>query len=621
MNTNFKALIALAILNEVLGSGLEDENPALFQTQDAGKNWGAAGSSESASAGVEGSTNYKSLVKIIGFPFRLFMRYIRGSYKNDPFRTFLELCLVVFFVWYVSRQKYKMNQNDIKLTEKEIDELVQEWKPEPLVPGLSKTERLILDSIPVIDGQNGVEVRLKNGDMVDNFSNYDYLGFMSNNEKAREKAVKTLRNYGVGACGPPGFYGTLDVHMELEKKVAEFMGAEAAIIYSQGMATGLSVIPCFSKRDGVIVADSGVNFVLQQGIQLSRSKVFWYKHNDMEDLENVLTTTNKYISKIKGPTPKKFIVTEGLFTDTGSIVNLPKILELKKKYKYRLILDDSAGIGALGARGAGVLDYYYGEKEGNGKDGVAEATKEVEILLGSLWQAFGGSGGFCCAAKELIGHQRLSGLGYVFSASMPAIMAVTASDAISRLAERDGDGRLALRKLNENISYMRQLLEEINNNNNKSINGYASEEKRLRNKDSNVSSISSVSTNNDNFTDRDSGIIEIEGDDNSPIIHVHLTPNCMRQAVQKLGGNGGINSTQQFWTRQDEELVMMQLASEIQTTYKVLVCSSLYVVEREKEPAPEPSLRIIVSAGHSKHQIIKCVEAIENSINKLINNY
>ena len=120
-----------------------------------------------------------------------------------------------------------------------------------------------------------------------NFANFNYLD-IAFDRSICEKAMKTVRGYGVGACGPPGFYGTLDVHLDLEKRIAEFLGTESAIIYAQGFSAVSSVVPAFSKRQDYIVCDDGVSFGLQKGVQISRSRIRYFKHNDMNDLVRVL---------------------------------------------------------------------------------------------------------------------------------------------------------------------------------------------------------------------------------------------------------------------------------------------------------------------------------------------
>jgi serine palmitoyltransferase len=118
----------------------------------------------------------------------------------------------------------------------------------------------------------------------------------------------------------------LDVHMDFERDVADFLGTEAAILYSQGFSTISSVIPAFCKRGDIIVADRGVNFAIQKGIQISRSTVRWFDHNDLKSLEEVLEGVEKERKKRKGPLTRRFIITEGIFEKDGKMVDLPKLV-------------------------------------------------------------------------------------------------------------------------------------------------------------------------------------------------------------------------------------------------------------------------------------------------------
>jgi serine palmitoyltransferase len=169
----------------------------------------------------------------------------------------------------------------------------------------------------------GPKSKLSNGRTVTNLASYNFYNFVAN-ETLKEKAIQTLRTYGVGPCGPPGFYGTQDVHMKTEADVAAHLGVPACIIYAQSFSTISSVIPSFSKRGDIIVADKAVNYAVRKGMQISRSTVRWFEHNDMEDLENVLKKVVK--EQAKKPLTRRFIITEGLFENIGDVVNLPKIV-------------------------------------------------------------------------------------------------------------------------------------------------------------------------------------------------------------------------------------------------------------------------------------------------------
>ena len=156
-----------------------------------------------------------------------------------------------------------------------------------------------------------------------NLASYNFYNLVAN-EALKEKAIQSLRTYGVGPCGPPGFYGTQDVHMKTEADIAAHLGTPACIVYAQAFSTVSSVIPAFSKRGDIIVADEAVNYAIRKGIQISRSTVRWYKHNDMEDMQKVLERVTK--EQAKKPLTRRFIVTEGLFENVGDMVDLPKLV-------------------------------------------------------------------------------------------------------------------------------------------------------------------------------------------------------------------------------------------------------------------------------------------------------
>eukprot|EP00116_Pleurobrachia_bachei_P012574 sb/3472836/ len=147
-------------------------------------------------------------------------------------------------------------------------------------------------------------------------------------DKKEDSAVASVQKYGVGACGPRGFYGTIDVHLLLEEKLAKFMDCEEAIIYSYGFSTVASAIPAYSKRGDIIFCDEMASYAIQKGILASRSTVYYYKHGDMGSLTDML---EKQAAKDK-KNPKKarvtnrFLVTEGLFVNTGNITDLPKLV-------------------------------------------------------------------------------------------------------------------------------------------------------------------------------------------------------------------------------------------------------------------------------------------------------
>ncbi|KAJ3578778.1 hypothetical protein NPX13_g1786 [Xylaria arbuscula] len=283
------------------------------------------------------------------------IRYVQSSYQNDPIRSAIELILVIFFVRYLLSPSYPTHgSNYIKLREDEIDELVREWEPEPLVAERTPFEEMEAEKIPVVVGPTGPKVKLGNGRTVTNLASYNFYNFNAS-ESIKEKAIQTLRTYGVGPCGPPQFYGTQDVHMQTEADIASFLGTQAAIVYAHAFSTITSVIPCFCKRGDVIVADRMVNYSIRKGLEASRSTIRWYKHNDMADLERVMAKVAEEQGKKKILT-RRFLVTEGLFEMIGDCSDLPKLIELKEKYKFRLALDETNSFGVLGRNGRGLTE-------------------------------------------------------------------------------------------------------------------------------------------------------------------------------------------------------------------------------------------------------------------------
>ncbi|RCK63193.1 Serine palmitoyltransferase 1 [Candida viswanathii] len=344
------------------------------------------------------------------------LRYIKSSYQNDPFRSLLEFCLVLFALSYFLSSKKKENKSElVKFSPKEIDELCAEWEPRGVACGNWQ-----LKSIPEITGHNGAHVNL-NGKQVVNLASQDFLN-LNENENVKEAARVEIKYAGVGACGPPNFYGTQDAHVRLEEDLARYLECEQAIIYGQDFVTAGSVIPAFLKRGDLCVVDSGVNIALQKALIVSRADIEWYDHNDIDHLEQILSQLKPVLDKQK-PIRRRFIVTEGLFASSGDIANLPRIVELKNKFKYRLFLDESLSIGVLGDTGKGLTEHF-----GISRD-------EVSITIGSMANSFASSGGFCVGVNPMVHHQRISSNAYVFSASLPPYSAKVTSQAIREILE------------------------------------------------------------------------------------------------------------------------------------------------------------------------------------------
>lgn len=351
-------------------------------------------------------------------------RYIKSSYKDDPLRSLFEFGLFVFALHYFLSSKKKENKAEIvKFSPKEIDELIDEWEPSPIVEPVSELEHWQLREYHV-KGENSSHVELLGLPELSKVANLSSLDFLDLNPSARlKKAAKdAISASGVGACGPPNFYGTQDSHVRLEEDLSRYLRTEQAILYGQDFVTAGSVIPAFLKRGDLAVVDSGINVSLQKALIVSRCDIEWFDHNDVEHLEQILSELHPIVNKQK-PLRRRFIITEGLFAYSGDVAKLPEIVALKNKYKYRLFLDESLSIGALGSSGRGAPEHF----------GIPRS--EIAITIGSLATSFASSGGFCAGVRPMVHHQRINSTAYVFSAALPPYSAKVASEAIKMITE------------------------------------------------------------------------------------------------------------------------------------------------------------------------------------------
>ncbi|KAI9438110.1 serine palmitoyltransferase [Lactarius indigo] len=276
--------------------------------------------------------------------------------------------------------------------------------------GRRTQEQSDLTSVPVVSGANGPRPKLANTGKQVVFSLYSFTG-LAGNETTKVHAIENLRKYGVDSCGPPGFYGTIGVQMDLERDIADFLGTEASILYSQGFSTILCVISVFAKRGDITVTDRSIIFDVQRGLQISRSTVRRFDHKDLKSLEE---RRNR-----RGPLTRRFFVTGGTFERDAAMVDLPKLIELKHKYRCRLILDESISFGTVGRTRRGFTELYN-----------VPAT-QIDMIVGSVANGLNLSGGFCASSRIVVDHQRINGTSFVFSAAIPAPLAISASEGIN----------------------------------------------------------------------------------------------------------------------------------------------------------------------------------------------
>lgn len=229
------------------------------------------------------------------------------------------------------------------------------------------------------------------------FGSNNYLG-LTNHPKLKERAIAAIEKYGTGCTGSRFLNGTLDLHEELERNLAEFFKKEDCIVFSTGFQTNLGVISALVRRGDCAITDKLDHASIVDGCQLSFGQVKRFIHNDMEDLEKVL----KGIPKEKG----KLIIVDGVFSMEGDIANLPEICRLAKKYNCRVMVDDAHAVGVLGKNGRGTAEHF----------GLEE---EVDLIMGTFSKSFATIGGFVVGEKRVITFIRHQARSLIFSASIP----------------------------------------------------------------------------------------------------------------------------------------------------------------------------------------------------------
>eukprot|EP01129_Flabellula_baltica_P003890 TRINITY_DN13624_c0_g1_i1.p1 TRINITY_DN13624_c0_g1~~TRINITY_DN13624_c0_g1_i1.p1 ORF type:complete len:460 (-),score=116.06 TRINITY_DN13624_c0_g1_i1:32-1411(-) len=364
--------------------------------------------------------------------------YVIADFVEHPYLYGLQFCLVAWIVYLYSQSSYKTH--DDSLTPMEIEELISSWKPDPLVPKNSGDIESKISSTRVITGMVGPHVIADDKECI-NFMSSGFLNMHANPEVI-QASIDCTNIYGVGSCGPRGFYGSIKPHMDLEEAIAEFMMAEESLIFSDAFQTIASVIPAFSTSGDILIVDRGVNLSVQNGVFLSRSNVLWFDHNDVEDFRRVLTSLEDTFAKKQ---KRVWLVIEGLYANFGDIAPLDKMLEIKHDFPFRIIIDDSIGIGTLGKQGRGVIEVLDCD------------INEIEIVVGGLGNSLGGVGGFACGNHSVTDHMRLNCTGYVFSASLPPYISSGCIEALNQIRNSS-----ALELMTENINRFNKLVGEKN---------------------------------------------------------------------------------------------------------------------------------------------------------------
>ena len=258
-----------------------------------------------------------------------------------------------------------------------------------------------------ISSEQDTKVTVRGKEMIMIGSN-NYLGLTSH-PQVKQAAIDAIKIYGSGCTGSRFLNGTLDIHEELERKLAQFMQKEAALVFSTGFQTNLGTISALVNKGDYIIMDRSDHASIVDGCRLSFGKVLKFRHSNMSDLKRVLSSLPKNSGKL--------IIVDGVFSMEGDIAKLPDIVDLAKKYHARVMVDDAHSIGVLGENGRGTAEHFNLEDE-------------VDIIMGTFSKSFASIGGFIAGDEQVIHYVKHFSRTLIFSASPPPSAVATVSKAL-----------------------------------------------------------------------------------------------------------------------------------------------------------------------------------------------
>jgi 8-amino-7-oxononanoate synthase len=288
----------------------------------------------------------------------------------------------------------------------------------PYYRGISSPQ----DPVVTIDGQKVIMLGSNN-----------YLG-LTNDPAVKEASIAALRRFGTGCAGSRLLNGTLDIHEELEDRLAQFMGCESILTFSTGYQVNLGVLSCLLGRHDVALLDNMDHASIIDGVRLGFGKSLKFKHNDMSDLESKL----ERVRDDRG----KLIVVDGVFSMEGDLCNLPELVRLKNEHGARLFVDDAHGIGVFGAHGRGTAEHF-------GLEG------EIDLVMGTFSKSLATVGGFIASTHAVVDYIKHHARSGIFSAAMPPAAAAAALKALD-IIETEPERR---KQLWETTRYMKKELE------------------------------------------------------------------------------------------------------------------------------------------------------------------
>lgn len=280
------------------------------------------------------------------------------------------------------------------------------------------------DPVVTIDGEKIIMLGSNN-----------YLG-LTNHPEVKTAAAEAVAKYGTGCAGSRLLNGTLDIHVELEEAIADFMKADAVLTFSTGYQVNLGVISCLLGRHDTAFLDSLNHASIIDGARLSFGKSFKFKHNDMDDLEGKL----KRADESKG----RMIIVDGVFSMEGDLCDLPGLVKLKNRYNTRLMVDDAHGLGVFGDNGRGTAEHFGLEDE-------------VDLTMGTFSKSLATVGGFIAGPQQVIEYIRHHARSQIFSAATPPPMAAAVIAAL-KVLKREPERR---KQLWENTEYMKRELQNL----------------------------------------------------------------------------------------------------------------------------------------------------------------
>jgi serine palmitoyltransferase len=285
-----------------------------------------------------------------------------------------------------------------------------------------------------------------------NMSSYNYLGFAQSEGPCADAVEETIKKYGISAASPRADAGTSDLALEVEDRIAKFVGKPAAMVFSMGFSTNATSFPALVGKGSLIISDELNHASIRIGARLSGAMIASFKHNDMDDLEKKLREMiSQGQPRTHRPWKKILVVVEGLYSMEGTMCNLPGVLKLKKRYKFHLFVDEAHSIGALGPRGRGVCDYF----------GIDPA--EIDILMGTLTKSFGANGGYVAAEKHIIDKLRATNAATIYgeSPTPPVLMQILSALKIISGDIFPGQGEERLQRIAFNSRYLRLGLKRM----------------------------------------------------------------------------------------------------------------------------------------------------------------